>query len=170
MSLASRIEKKFLVSYDKYADSIFRHCFYRLNGDRELAKEMTQEVFTKTWHYTATEGKNVHYIKAFLYRTANNMIIDHVRSKKEQQSLEDLQESGFEPVDYGGIRIFDTVDAGLLKDIMNKLSDQDREIIIMRYAEGLKPREIANILELSTNVVSVRINRAKKRLKKLVNV
>ncbi len=167
MKDAKIIEKKFLNAYDRYADDIFRHCLYRLGYDRELAKEMMQEVFTKVWHYLAIEGKDVQYIKAFLYRTATNMVIDYIRKKKEA-SLEMMQENGFEPVDKGVKKLENKVDAILVQEVIDSMNEDDREVIVMRYVNDLKPKEIAVILELSVNVVSVRITRAKKRLRKIL--
>src|SRR3989344_5622010 len=88
------LEQEFLKAYDDLADAIFRHCYFRVS-DRDKAKDITQDTFTKTWEYIARGGK-VESIKAFLYRVANNLIVDEFRKKKEL-SLERLADSGFEP-------------------------------------------------------------------------
>ena len=84
------IEQKFLKAYDEYSDAIFRHCYFRVS-DREKAKDLTQDTFTKTWEYVLKNGE-VTDLRAFLYKVANNLIIDTYRKKKED-SLDDMMEN-----------------------------------------------------------------------------
>ena len=65
-------EQEFLDAYKQYADSIYRHCYFRVYN-KELAEDLTQETFIKTWKYIA-QGKEIKNIKAFLYRVAVNLI------------------------------------------------------------------------------------------------
>jgi len=89
-------ERRFTRAYDLYADLIFRHCYFRI-GDREKGKELMQDAFLKTWEYIA-KGNEVEDMRAFLYRTANNLIVDLYRrkSKRQEESFEDLREKGFD--------------------------------------------------------------------------
>ena len=86
-------EEQFIKIYDELADSIFRHCYFRIYN-YERAKELMQETFTRTWEYVA-KGKKIDNLKAFVYRIATNIIIDEARRKKSV-SLDDLMENGFE--------------------------------------------------------------------------
>ena len=93
--ISKKTEKSFLKLYDRTADAIFRHCFFRL-FDRELAKEFTQEIFLRGWKELTDTTKEVKYPKALLYKIANNLIIDYKR-KKHEESLETMQANGFDP-------------------------------------------------------------------------
>ncbi len=73
-------EEEFLRVYDAHADAVFRYCARRVY-DREKAKEIMQESFMKTWEYM-TKGNVVKHIRAFVYRTATNLIIDTHKKKK----------------------------------------------------------------------------------------
>ena len=77
---AENLDKEFLAAYDEYSDALFRHCMIRVR-DRDVAKDIVQETFSRTWLYLS-EGKKVEYIRAFLYRVANNLIVDGARKKK----------------------------------------------------------------------------------------
>ena len=77
----TEIMEAFTKAYDELSDAIFRHCWFRI-GDRERAKDLMQETFTKSWQYIS-RGEKVDNLKAFLYRVANNLIIDEYRKKKE---------------------------------------------------------------------------------------
>src|SRR3989344_7747615 len=72
-------EKEFLDAYEQHADAIYRHCYFRVYNE-DLAKDLSQETFIKTWKYV-TEVKEIKNIKAFLYRVAVNLIIDNSRKK-----------------------------------------------------------------------------------------
>ena len=158
------IKNQYLDAYERYAEAIYRHCFFRVFS-KPLAEELTQETFLKTWQYLA-EGKKVENLRAFLYRVANNLIIDYVRKKKEER-LDNLLESApeIEPT-YDGRQDLET--AELAREAiaaMEGLREDEREILIMRYIDELELKEIAEALDISVNNVSVRLNRAMKALR-----
>ncbi|HTM67972.1 MAG TPA: RNA polymerase sigma factor [Candidatus Binatia bacterium] len=153
---------EFLQAYDQYADAIFRHCYYRVY-DREKAKELSQECFMKTWEYLS-QGKKVDNLRAFLYRVANNLIIDSSRKKKES-SLDAMMEEGFEPRETGPEKTTVAAEAGQMIALLDKLDEKYRDVVRMRYLDDLSPKEIALALGESENVVSVRIHRGIKQLR-----
>src|SRR3989344_3440161 len=73
-------EEAFTQGYQTHADAIYRHCYFRVHN-KELAQDLTQETFIKTWKYII-EGKEIKNLKAFLYKVAINLIIDDSRKKK----------------------------------------------------------------------------------------
>ncbi len=159
-------EKEFLDAYQQYADAIYRHCYFRVYN-KDLAEDLTQETFIKTWKYI-TEGKEVKSIKAFLYRVALNLIIDHSR-KKTALAFDDMKEKEV------SVRLHSIensmIDDFEIKEIVATLDDLDekyRQVITMRYIDQLSPPEIAKILGISTNAVSVKINYAMKKLREII--
>ena len=56
-------------------------------------------------------------------------------------------------------------EANRVKEGMKKLEEPYRQALYMRYVEGMKPREIAEVLNESANVISVRISRGAARLR-----
>ncbi len=160
------VENEFLKAYDTFSPAIFRHCLFKVS-DRELAKDLTQEVFTRVWKYVAA-GNKVGNIKAFLYRVANNLVVDEYR-KKKGISLDKLMEDGFDVSTGEEKRVYDIFDGKEAVLILNKIDPKYREVIMMRYMEGLLPKEIALILNETENSVSVRINRGLKKAKKFIN-
>lgn len=154
-------EQEFLAWYDKYADKLFRYCLYRVY-DREHAKEITQQIFLKAWEYL-TQKKTIDSPQAFLYRIATNLIIDS-REKKTTLSLDELVEDGHEPSkteEYGWIN---SIEVKEIIAIIETLDPIHRDVLLMRYVDELKPKEIAKILNESQNVISVRIHRGKAEL------
>lgn len=156
-----KLELQFTKAYDAYNDAIFRFCYYRV-FDRELAKELTQETFMKTWK-SLVAGSVIDNLRAFLYRVARNLIIDHSR-KKQEVSLDNLREQG---IDFG-VEIEKTlqnnIDAGSAIARIKKLDKIYREVLLLRFVDGFGPKEIAEMLNETQNVISVRLNRGLKQL------
>lgn len=156
-----KIESQFIEAYNAHNDAIFRFCYYRVYN-RELAKELTQETFMKTWK-SLTDGNEIENIRAFLYLVAKNIVIDHSR-KKQESSLDNLQEQG---IDFG-VEIEESlqnnIDANSAIEVIKKLDDLYREVLLLRYVDGFGPKEIAEMLNETQNVISVRLNRGLKQL------
>lgn len=165
--MENNLKNLFLNAYNDYAEAIYRHCYFRVFSEAR-AEELTQETFLRTWEYLNNKGK-IDNIRAFLYRVANNLVIDESRKKKEK-SLEALLEAGVlsEPSFKDSEKIEQDI---LLKEVltaMEKLSPDTQEIIVLRYVDDLDPKEIAKVLEISSNAASVRLHRALGELKEIV--
>lgn len=162
--MKKQIKEQFLTAYDSYAEPLYRHCFFRVFS-RTKAEELVQETYMRAWRYL-DEGKKIDNIRAFLYRIANNLIIDDARKRKEE-SLDALMEESdaFEPAYEGHKAIEKQVLLSEVVGIMSSLSESDRDLLISRYVDDLDPKEIAKILKTTPNNVSVKIHRALKTLK-----
>lgn len=152
----------FLRAYDDYADAIFRHCYFRLY-DRERARELMQETFARTWRYLV-DGGQIDHLRAFLYRTARNLIIDEQR-RRTNVSLDEFLEKGIDLAPVSGKILEVAADAHRLLDVIHQLPKEYKEVLLLRYVDGLAPREIAHLTGESANVISVRIHRARRRLR-----
>lgn len=157
--------KQFIQAYDELADAIFRHCYFRIS-DREKAKDMMQDTFMKTWQYLANGGE-IQNLKAFLYRTANNLLIDEYRRKKTD-SLDILQEAGFDPMGDDADKTINLAEAKTAITAMQKLDEKYREAVMMRFVDDLSPSEIAKVIGETENVVSVRLRRGLNKLKEIL--
>ena len=156
------IRETFLDAYDRYADAIYRHCYFRVFS-RARAEELMQETFLRAWQYLAS-GENVHTMRAFLYRVANNLIIDESR-KRRPVSLDELQEQGFDPGERIEEALNARLDANAILELLDHLSPEHRQVIVYRFVDQLGPKDIAAMLDESENVISVRLNRAIKQLR-----
>lgn len=157
--------KAFLAAYDEHADAIYRHVYFRLLA-KERAEELVQETFLKTWQYLDA-GNEVDNLRPFLYRVATNLIIDHVRRKKEASLDQALEANPLaEPVGSDERDVERHALLGQVKESFATLSPEDRALVTMRYIDDMDPREIAEILDITPNHVSVKLNRAVAKLKK----
>ncbi|TSC79220.1 MAG: RNA polymerase sigma-70 factor, ECF subfamily [Candidatus Peregrinibacteria bacterium Gr01-1014_25] len=162
-------ESAFLAAYEEHADAIFRHCAFRL-FNRERAKELMQDTFCKAWEYIA-KGNDIDNVKAFLYRTADNLIVDEVRrrERRPETSLEDLMESGWEPPADDTQSPQDATELSRIRDALTQVEEPYRSALVMRYVDGLSPAEIAEMTGESPNTISVRLHRGLKSLRSRVD-
>lgn len=156
--------REFMLAYEENADALFRQCFFKVH-DRELAKDILQETFTRTWDYLA-KGKEILNMKAFLYRTMNNLVIDHYR-KKKLVSLDVLSEDGFDPQAEEGITANDRMEGARALKLLEKIPNPYRDAVYMRLVSGLELREISDITGEEVNTVSVHVHRGLNKLREL---
>lgn len=159
-------EQEFMRWYDDLSDALFRHSYFRV-FERERAKDLVQETFTRTWDYLS-RGKQIENMRAFLYRVLNNLIIDESR-KHRPFSLDALAEQGFDPGEDPKDKLTDQIQAKEMIRILGRLRSDQRELIVMRYVDGFGPKEIAETLGVRENAVSVRLHRAMNDFRKLVD-
>lgn len=163
---------KFEKIYSSESDMIFRFCLIRVSN-REQALDITQETFLRLWQ-SLSLGKDILNERAFLFTVSQRLIIDWYRKKKSisldgimHKEGEDGDELGYDIVDEktrGGIEF--RAEGRYLLNKINELTETYRHPVYLHFVEGLSPKEIGDILEISANAVSVRVNRGVVELRK----
>lgn len=162
-------EERFLKAFDEYADALYRHSAIRL-ADQERAVELVHDAFTKAWGYVRN-GHEIETYRPFLYKILNNLIIDEYRRRRTESldallAYDGVDEGSFEGLKAGSLEeLVTSLDAKRVIEAMNVLPDMYRETLVLRFVDGLGPKEIADLIEETENVVSVRLHRGIKMLK-----
>lgn len=153
----------FAILVEKYEKEIFEYCYFLLN-DREEALDMTQETFLKA--YTNINSlRNEKDFKFWIKRIARNSCFKRIKKiRKEKEIIESRDEKIFSPDSY----VIKKEKEEKVKKALNKLPRKMKEIIILRDIEGLSYKEIKEILGIPMSLVKVRLFRARKILKKLL--
>lgn len=164
----SRIKERFEKAYRELSEQIFRYCYFKLS-DRERAKEIAQDSFMRTWDYLVN-GNEIKNMRAFVYKVANNLIVNEYERKKRASSLEAMyEEAGFEPStaseDEEALR--NRIDGERLLQKLKELEPDYRDVIFLRYVDEFSVKEIAELTGDTENNISVRIHRGLKKLKKI---
>lgn len=165
-------KKRFSEIYEQESDSLFRFCLLRVS-DRERALDLTQEAFARLWN-SMVFGKKVENPRALLFVVARNLIIDWYRRIKpvsiEGLSREDGEIEFDFPDERATVEIEISSDARRALLLVNKLEPHYREVIYLRYVEDLQPKDIAKILKINPNTVSVRLTRGMEALRKIMGI
>lgn len=169
------MKKRFVLLYTEEADAVFRYCLIRTSS-RETAVDISQEAFMRFWD-ALVQGRPIANDRAFLFTIVRNLIIDWYR-KKKSVSLESLGASS----DGEERDVLDTLvlegtgqeveelnaEGRYVVDKIKQLDPHYQQMLYLRFVEDMKPKEIAEILGESVNVVSVRITRAIEKLRNIV--
>jgi RNA polymerase sigma-70 factor, ECF subfamily len=139
----------------EYYPRIYRHLLY-LAGQREIAEDLTQETFFQAWrHLDGFEGRAP--LGHWLHRIARREFLRALRSRRSQVSLE---EAGNLAAPGAGA----WTEAVELRELIRKLSRDQREVVVLHYLEGYDCEEIAAIVAAPVGTVKYRLSAARARL------
>jgi RNA polymerase sigma-70 factor (ECF subfamily) len=144
-----------------YYPKIYRHMLYKVSN-REDAEDLTSEVFVRM---VKSLPKQRGSFKAWLYRIANNLAIDYYRKKsrsKEVSLVEDFEDHTSVQDDKTE-KIIERED---LNRAIRALPDEQRQTILLKFMEGYRNQEIADILGKTVGAVKALQFRALSTLKK----
>jgi RNA polymerase sigma-70 factor, ECF subfamily len=154
--------------YEEESDIIFRFCVTRVSS-REQALDITQETFLRLWQ-NLMEKKEIHNNRAFLFTVAHRLIIDWYRKKKSLSLdgiLGERKDGAYDTfIEVGSDNLEVAAEGRYLLDKLNELPKNYQEPVYLRFVEGLSPGEIGQILGISANAASVRVNRGLLELRK----
>lgn len=129
--------------YERYVDRVFR--MIRLRVSTEVtAEDLTSEVFMKAWDGLDGYRERGYSFGAWLFRIARNLVIDHYRTAKESQPLEEAERESTT----GGVE--DSVARReLAEQIQGKLSaltEDQRAVLELKFLMGLSTDEVGRAL------------------------
>lgn len=162
------IEHHHLITiFDQSYKPIYRYIFRHL-GDRETSKELTSEVFKRLVMTCQKRPIVKPQVSPWLYRTANNLLIDHYRKSNHRNHLplaeETVGDSMLPP------EIVDKkISADYVRKALTLLTEEQRTVIILKYLEGKSNREIAEVLEKSVGAVKAMQHRALNSLRRMLS-
>jgi len=153
-------QSAFAELYDAYIKKIYNFIYYK-TLHKDVAEDITSDVFLKAWkNISQLQGDN---FSAWLYSVARHAVIDYYRACKNIIDIEDCWDL---PANDDLLTNTDNaLKVGLIKEAMQGLTPQDREIIMMRLWLDLSFKEIAEQLDKQEGAVKVAFSRALSRLK-----
>jgi RNA polymerase sigma-70 factor, ECF subfamily len=157
----------------RYQDRLY-NTLVRVLGSRDDASEVLQDAFVQAYTKLASfRGTSQFY--TWMYRVALNLACSHRRRntrRRDEQSVEQIRElSGAEPVDPNlqpeqtAVRM---EQAELVQAALLTVSDEHRQILVLREMEDCSYETIAEILDLPVGTVRSRLFRARLQLKEVL--
>lgn len=142
------------IDVTEHYDKIYRYCFLRVR-ERETAEDITQETFLRfiqqpSYHSTDKALR-------ILYTIAKNLCTDHFR-KPPPQALDDNIPANDNIED-------NVIDNLTLRQALFELSDEDREIVLLRYINDVPVGVISSIYGISRFALNRRLKRILTQLK-----
>lgn len=146
--------------FERYHIKIYNFCF-QMTKDKDLSKDITQEVFYKVLKHRGTYRQNK--FSSWIYAIARNLCKDHYKFLNKTRPIndKDLKEM---------YKINDTITEPLgnirqLNFALDQLGNTDRELIVLAKYQGLKYHEIAKITNSTLGAVKTKMHRAMQKLK-----
>ena len=145
--------------YRRHKDGIFNYCLH-VTGYRSISEDLTQETFMRLMSQSASDTA-IDDLKNWLFIVARNLALNHIKRTKRETSLDHIGDSlsdGCTPEQQQ-----------FLREILNELSAQERDLILLREQQGFSIRELAEILDVSSETIRIRLYRIRKRMFELGN-
>ncbi len=142
----------------------------RYSGDAEEARDLCQQSFIRAYGQLH-RLRDPECFSTWLYQIAANLCRDHLRQRKPHVSLDAYEEASTRPHP----ALCQAADAHQdeLRELLNRalqtLPEEQRVVVVLKEYEGLKFREIAEVLNASVNTVKSRLYYGLKALRKTLN-
>lgn len=152
----------FAALFERYEERVWRVCF-RLLGNADDAADAAQEVFVRLF-FERTKFAGRSRYSTWVYGIALRVCLTLRRGRGRRQKHElaaqteqTRQEKHLAPAGSGGAKLD-------LQQMLESLDEEDRALLIMKYAEGYNHEELAEMFDLSVSACKMRIHRAVQRL------
>ena len=154
----------FLTFYDEEYEKVHRHIFYSTGCNKEIADDLTSEVFLKAFEHLSQfrEGSSM---KTWMYTIVRNHIIDYYRARRVDVSLDAVSELQSSDDLERDIAVKEATE--LVLKALPKLPPRYRDIVTFSYIDELEPSEIAQVMNMPTSRVYVVLHRALRKLQSL---
>jgi RNA polymerase sigma-70 factor (ECF subfamily) len=152
--------------YEEYYDKIARYAYVRI-GDRSEAGDIASEVFLKALEFLKTYQERGIPMQAWLFKIAHNLVVDHLRKVTKYKTV---------PIET--IEIRDEADPEAATEMkmelervtvaMQGLTEEQREVVRLRFFGGLTSREVGGLLSKSDGAVREMQRAALEKLRQLL--
>jgi len=151
----------FAVLYRRYLDLVYSYAFYSL-GDHHDAEDATERTFLAALRAIGSFEDRGATFRAWLLRIARNTIANSRRSRfrRRTSTLDALEEHPPAPDADPAVLSLRADEVRLVRHALAELPEDRRQVVLLRFVEGLSAREIGAVLDRSEGAVRVLLHRA----------
>ena len=152
--------------YDQYAPRIYAYVYRRV-GDACLAEDLTGDVFVRVIQAIQSERLWHTSFRAWLYRIAHNLVADHYRRQRpvvESELDERLVAAEDDPVS----AVAEQLSRQRLRAAISRLTPDQQQVLALRFGEGMKAREVAEVMGKSVGAIEALQHRALAALRRVL--
>jgi len=150
--------------YAELSPELYRYAF-RLIGTPQDAEDLVAEAFIRLLRTLQREKADVQHIRAYLYRVVHNLAVDSFRKGKWIQPEVDVSE--LEQAENTEELEQDILAAGHVRKALWKLTDQQRQVLLLRYVQELSFEEIGAVLKKPPGAVKALRHRGLEALRRV---
>lgn len=152
--------------YNSNVNRIYRYIYYRIGNGAE-AEDLCEQVFLKAWEAISRFEWRGYPFSSWLYRLAHNMIVDHYRMRKDNEPLEDRVPSSDRRMDPEA-SLQRTLANEQLRWALQQLTEEQRQVLQLKFIEGYGNPEIAQILAKKEGAIRALQYRALRSLHRIL--
>jgi RNA polymerase sigma-70 factor (ECF subfamily) len=153
----------FAALYRANIQAIFRYIFHRVS-DRELAEDLTGDVFMRALRDVNKYTDRGKPFVAWLYRIAHARVVDHYRKVGRRPAESDVEAQPI-PVDHDMDQaLVRRQAAAALRRALADLTAEQQQVVVLRFIEGLRIDEVADIMGKQPNAIKALQHRALRAL------
>jgi RNA polymerase sigma-70 factor (ECF subfamily) len=135
--------------YTVYFTPLYRYVYFRVS-DKEVANDLTQEVFLRAYASFEKYASSTVSPLPYFYTIARNSVIDYYRKKKtlslDEDSIGQIEDTDSpSPEDESALK----EEYQHVLSHMSKLSQDQQDVIVLRFINGLSTKEIAKMIKRS---------------------
>jgi len=166
---AKKDPEKFLPLYDKYAEQIYRYIARRTGNNHDTAHDILSQTFLDALSHIKEFTWQGFPFSSWLYKIAHNNVIKYYKKSEktryspieEARNVSDINQNIEEKIE-------SSITQKQVQEMMQKLEEEEREIIRLKFFEGVSNIEIADIMGLSVTNVGVKVFRVLKKAKTML--
>lgn len=157
----------FRLLHDRYASKIYSKAITMLR-DENQAQDATQEIFTKIF-LNLGKFKGNSKFSTWVYSVTYNFCIDKIRKEKRSRDLftTELDTPPDREADEGDDQALLSMQVNGLRKVLLKLNEADRTLLLLKYKDGVKIRDIARMFDKTESAVKMQLKRAKEKAKRI---
>jgi RNA polymerase sigma-70 factor, ECF subfamily len=159
---AKRDPTAFAPIYRKYLEQVYYYLFARV-GERQAAEDLTAQVFLEVLEGLASYREDGNFA-AWLFTIARRRAVDYHRQRKSEVQLQ-VAEEVKDPTQDVLANTLAAEDLHSLQHLVASLNEDERELLRLRYAAGLKFADMAILLKRKESTVKMNLYRLLARLK-----
>lgn len=133
----------FACLYDRYVEKIYKYINYK--AGRTNAEDLTAQVFLKSWAAVGDYRMTQSPFSAWLFRIAHNLVVDHFRTQRETISLDEFPMADENSEDVEEL-VERHLDNELLRQAVKLLTEDQQQVVILKFIVGYSTDEIAHLL------------------------
>lgn len=153
--------------HDTYAPKIYAY-IYRHVGDPHRAEDLTSRTFIKMLEALERDKFARDALQSWLYRIAHNTIVDDVRRRQRRPTSALHDGMALPPETHPDHIVGIRLENAQLRQAVDELTDDQRDVILLRFGEGMTAPQTAKVLDKTEEAVRALQRRGLANLRKLL--